>query len=67
MQFTFQTYHVVDAMAKYIEEYKDTIDVVGLADFMHIHNNYETLVRSVVKPSTVLLDESEFASLGDFL
>lgn len=67
MQFKFETGAVYMAMEKFIAEYKDDYTPVGFMDYDHIFGIYETLTRATVKPSSVMLDASEFALLEEFL
>jgi fructose/tagatose bisphosphate aldolase len=66
MLFKFETGAVYMAMEKFIAEYKDNYTPVGFMDYDHIFGIYETLTRTAVKPSSVMLDESEFALLEEF-
>ena len=67
MQFKFETGVVYLAMEKFVNEYRDDCTAVGFMDYDHIFGIYETLTRAAVKPSSVALDQTEFALLGDFL
>lgn len=67
MLFKFETGVVYMAMEKFISEYKNDYTPVGFMDFDHIFSIYETLTRATVKPSSVMLDASEFAILEEFL
>lgn len=67
MKFKFETGAVYMAMEKFIAEYKNDHTPVGYADYDHVFSIYETLTRSAVKPSSVFLDESEFALLEEWL
>ena len=66
MQFKFETGAVYMAMETFIAEYKDDYTPVGFMDYDHIFSIYETLTRATVKPSSVMLDASEFALLEEF-
>lgn len=67
MMFKFATGAVYLATERFIEEFKDKVDLVGYADFDHVYTIYETLTRSIVKPEYILLDHSEFVLLEEHL
>lgn len=69
MMFSYQCYAVVSAIEKYLEEYKNNVDVVGYKDYDHFFGIYETLTRmkSGVRPTTVYLDVSELNALEEYL
>ena len=67
MMFKFATGAVYLAAERFIEEFKDKVELVGYADFDHVYTIYETLTRSVVKPEYILLDHSEFVLLEEYL
>lgn len=69
MLFSYQYYAVVSALEKYLEEYKNNVDVVGYKDYDYFFGTYETLTRmkSGVRPTTVYLDVSELNALEEFL
>ena len=67
MLFKFETGAVYLAMERFIEEFKDKIELVGFADYDHVFSQYETLTRAVIKPEFILLDHSEFVLLEEYL
>ena len=67
MLFKFETGAVYLAMERFIDEFKDRVEVVGFSDYDHVFSHYETLTRSIVKPEYILLDHSECVLLEEYL